>query len=230
MKLAKNVALLPITREGMGAVNLVLAWDDKHLVLVDAGLPGQIDEIKDAIANEGFRAENLTHLILTHQDWDHLGCVSDFLNLAPNLQVIAHEKEAPYIDGREMPIKLSGRLERYDELTEAERASTDWWRNLYENSPIKITLQVQDGHTLPICGGIKLVHVPGHTPGHLAVYFQESRIIVCGDAANLNEGKIVGSNPIYTQDMALAEKSLEKIKSHDISGIVTYHTGFLALN
>jgi len=229
MRLAQNIALLPITREGMGSLNLVLAWDDNNLVLIDAGVPGQADMIAQAIAGEGFRAEDLTHLIITHQDWDHVGSVSDLMKLAPALKVVAHADEAPCIDGRVLPIKLAARLEQYDNLPEEHRAGVDNWKNTYTNSPIPVNIQVQDGQVLPICGGIEIVHVPGHTPGHICAYFKESRIIVCGDAANVKDGGLMGSNPIHTHDMVMAEKSLEKIKEYDLSGVVAYHTGFLAI-
>ena len=228
MKLAKNVALLPIGREGAGKLNLVLAWDESHLILIDAGVPGQTDAIAKAIADQGFRAEDLTHIFITHQDWDHVGCVNDLKKLAPSLKVVAHTYEAPYIDGRVQPIKLAARLEQYDSMSQEQQEMVDSWKHIYANSPIPVTDPVQDGQVFPICGGIEIVHVPGHTPGHIAVYFQESKIIVVGDAANIKDGKLVGSNPVFTHDMALADKSVDKIKGYDLSGIVTYHTGFLS--
>jgi glyoxylase-like metal-dependent hydrolase (beta-lactamase superfamily II) len=230
MKLAENVALLPISREGMGNLNLVLTWDKNNLVLIDAGLPGQADAIAEAIAGEGFRATNLTHIVITHQDWDHIGSVADIRKLAPKVKIVAHVDEAPYLDGRTMPIKLAARLEQYNKLPEDARAGIDRWKDLYENAPIQVAEQVRDGQVLPMCGGIEIVHVPGHTPGHIAVYLKESRIIVCGDAANVKDGQVVGSNPIHTHDLDLAEKSLSKIKSYNISGLVAYHTGFLAID
>ena len=227
MKLAQNVALLPAKRDGMGSLNLVLTWDDdKNLALIDAGLPGQIDEIAGLIADAGFCAEDLTHIIITHQDLDHIGCVGDLLKLAPGAKVVAHVEEAPYIDGRQTQIKVAARLEKYDTYTEEEKASIDYWKNF---PPIAITDEVVDGQILPICGGIEIVHVPGHTPGHIALYLKESRIIVCGDAINIRDGQIVGSNPVHTFDMELADKSMEKIKGYDLGGAVAYHTGFLAL-
>jgi len=228
MKLAQNVALLPITREGMGNLNLVLAWDNKHLVLVDAGVPGQEGAIAEAIANAGFNTEDLTHIIITHQDWDHVGSISGLMKLAPTAKIVAHVEEAPYIDGRKLPIKLAARLEQYDSLPKEQRAGVDDWKNNYDTSPIHVTEQVQDGQVLPICGGVEIVHVPGHTPGHIAVYFRESRIIVCGDAANIRDGVLVGSNPIHTHDMEMADRSLEKIKGYDLCGVVAYHTGYMA--
>ena len=229
MKLAQNIALLPISREGMGKLNLVLAWDDKNLVLIDAGLPGQTDDIVKAIEDEGFQAANLTHIIITHQDWDHIGCVRDLQKIAPALRVVAHIDEAPYIDGRTVPIKLAARLTEYDTMTEEQKAGIDRWKDMHENFPITVHEQVQDGQVLPICGGIEIAHVPGHTPGHIAVYLKESRIIVVGDAANIKDGEVVGSNPIHTYDMKQADESLGKIKECDLNGVVAYHTGFLTL-
>lgn len=229
MKLANNMTLLPIAREGMGSLNLVLAWDEQNLILVDAGLPGQTESIIEAIAAEGFRAEDLSHIFITHQDWDHIGCVADLQKLAPNLRVVAHTDEAPYIDGRTMPIKLTARLKEYETMTEEQKAGVDRWKSICENSPIAIHEEVQDSQVFMMCGGIEVVHTPGHTPGHIALYFKESRIIVVGDAANIKDGKVVGFNPIFINDMEQAEESVEKIKGYDLSGIVAYHTGFLAL-
>ena len=61
----------------IGGVNLVLAWDENNLVLIDTGFPGQTDDIVKAIANAGFKAKELTHIIITHQDWGHIGCLMD---------------------------------------------------------------------------------------------------------------------------------------------------------
>ena len=230
MKLAKNVALLPIKNgEGGDRFSLTLTWDDNNLVLVDAGFPGQTDEIVQAIADEGFNAENLTHIIITHHDWDHVGCVPDLQKISPNLRIIAHVDEAPYLDGRELPIKVAARLKEYDSLPEDTRSFFDSWKESYENNPIYVTDQVKDGEMLPICGGIELIHVPGHTPGHIVAYLHESRIMICGDAANVDSGRLVGANPIHTQDLELADKSLEKIKAYDVTGYIAYHTGYLPI-
>ena len=228
MKIADNVALLPINTE-IGVLSLVLTWDDENLVLIDACVPGLVDDVVQAIKAEGFDAGSLTHVILTHQDYDHIGCVTALQKIAPSLNVIVHEDEARYIDGRVLPIKLAERLVHLDVLPDEIRASTELWRDSYYNDKITIHNEVRDGQVLPICGGIEIVHVPGHTPGHIALYLCKSRIMVCGDAANIEDGKLIGSNPIYTQNMEQANKSLDKIKSFDTSCIVTYHGGLLKI-
>jgi len=225
MKLAQNAALLPVS--GKSSTSLVLTWDENNLVLIDAGYPGHVNDIAAAIAAQGFDVKNLTHIILTHQDLDHVGCVSDLQKLAPNLKVLAHIDEAPYIDGRQLPIKLAERLANYDNLTDDQRIAADNWKKIYETNPITIAETVAEGQILPICGGIEIVHTPGHTPGHIVLYLKDSRIMVCGDAVNVKNGKLIGSNPIFTFDMAQAEASFEKIKAHGAVGFVAYHGGYI---
>ena len=229
MKISENIALITLGRQGGSDMSLVLAWDESNLVLIDAGVPGQTEDIATAISDLGFKAENLTHMIITHQDFDHVGCVADLKKLAPNMQVIAHAEESPYIDGRKLPIKLDARLAEYDSLLNVDRAFVDAWKNMYEKNPVPIDYEVHDGEVFDICGGLEFVHVPGHTPGHIAVYLVESKIIVCGDAANIKDGEVVGSNPIYTQNMDMANESLEKIVGYELNGLVAYHGGYVAL-
>ncbi|MCL2014975.1 MAG: MBL fold metallo-hydrolase [Defluviitaleaceae bacterium] len=228
MKLAPNAAILPI-RNGQGG-NLVLAWDDTNLVLIDAGYPNDFDEITQAIAAEGFNAANLTHLIITHQDWDHVGCIAELQKIAPKMQIYAHSDELEYLDGTTNPIKLANMLAKYETLDDGGKDFCNMWKNFYANQKIGKITAVADKETWEICGGIEFVHVPGHTPGHIAPYLQASKILVCGDAANIHDGQMVGSNPVYTHDMPLAEKSLAKMQSYPLSGIVAYHGGFLAIS
>lgn len=228
--ISPNAAILPIPRKDARELNLVLVWnEDKELVLIDAGLPGQSKLIAQAIADTGFRIEELTHIILTHQDLDHVGSVKDLMKFAPGLKVIAHEEEAPYIDGSKIPIKLAAQLEVYDTLTDKQKSGVDKWKSIYEANPIPVSESVKDKQILNLCGGIEVVHTPGHTPGHIALYLMESRVMVCGDAANIENGTLTGSNPIYTHDMKQADESLEKIKSYNVSGYITYHSGFLGV-
>ncbi|MCL2407524.1 MAG: MBL fold metallo-hydrolase [Defluviitaleaceae bacterium] len=227
MRIAENIKMLPIG--GQGVVNLVLAWDDANLVLIDAGFPGQIGRVVAAVEEAGFAVERLTHLIITHQDWDHIGCINDLQKLAPNMNVISHETEAPYIDGRKTPIKLAARLADYENLSDEMKKRCDMQNEFHGANKITVHQTVTDGDILPVCGGLEVVHTPGHTPGHIVVLFRESRIMAVGDAANIKDGSLIGPNPVHTFDMPLAETSLEKIKSFNPKGVVAYHGGFLEM-
>jgi len=230
MKIGENVALLtlPSPIPGVTAhINLVLTWDEHNLVLIDSGFPGQIDMIKQAIAEEGFSAKNLTHLIITHQDLDHIGCMKDLLQIAPNMQIMTHCDEAPYLDGRKVPIKLAAALENYDNIPEEHKQGVDQGKQIYQQLQLKFHKELQDKEVLPVCEGIEIIHTPGHTPGHIVLFLQKSRILVCGDAANIKDNQISEPNPTYTHDMNLGLKSLDKIKEFPKNGLVAYHGGYL---
>jgi len=228
MRIAPNVAMLPILENGPAYP--VLLWDEDNLVLIDAGFPGQTDAIIKAISGEGQRAENLTHIIVTHQDWDHIGCIMDLQKLAPRAKVLAYEDEAPYIDGKKTPIKLVARLANYDALSEETRAKLDWQKEYYASTHITVAETLSAGMVLHLCGGIKVIHTPGHVPGHIALLLKESNIMVCGDSLNIKDGQIQILNPSSNYDNEQAIASIEKIKSYHPSGIVGYHGGFLKLD
>ena len=228
MKITDNIAMIEIGGNG-SYIYPTLIWDDNHLVLVDAGFPGQTELIKQAITEAGFNAGDLTEIIITHQDMDHVGCVPDLLKLAPNVKVLTHIDEAPYIDGRKTPIKLAAMLDKYDSLDDGTKAWCDKMMAALPNWRIMTDQFLTDREVLPYCGGIEIVHTPGHTPGHICLYLRESRIMVGGDALNIADGQMTGPNPQHTYDMELGLKSLEKAKSFDISGLISYHCGFLKM-
>jgi glyoxylase-like metal-dependent hydrolase (beta-lactamase superfamily II) len=92
-----------------------------------------------------------------------------------------------------------------------------------------ITDKVVDGDLLPICGGIEVIHSPGHTPGHIGLFLKKSGLLVGGDALNVGDGKLVGANPAHSLDMELAGASFEKLKGYGAKGVVAYHGGVLRL-
>ena len=66
--------------------------------LVDAGLPGQEDAIATSLAEVGLRVRDLARIVITHQDIDHVGSLHGMVE-ASGARVLAHEIEAPFIDG-----------------------------------------------------------------------------------------------------------------------------------
>ena len=39
-----------------------------------------------------------------------------------------------------------------------------------------------DGQVLPVAGGLRVVHTPGHSPGHVSLLHQPSGLLITGDA------------------------------------------------
>jgi len=232
MKIAENVQVLNIPRqagETTTYLSIVLTWDDDNLVLIDAGLPKMGTAIADAIENAGFNVKNLTHIIITHQDFDHIGSVNELKAMAPDAKVLAHKDEAQYMDGRRLQIRLQQAQKRMgDNPTDQQKVEFEQQKQNMQSFLFKTDQELAGGEILPICGGIEIIHTPGHMPGHIVLYLQQSKVFVCGDAENVRDGKLIGPNPDYTIDMELARQSLEKLKKYSLTGIVAYHGGYIS--
>ena len=59
--------------------------------------------------------------------------------------------------------------------------------------------------------GMQVLHTPGHTPGHIALFDELTSTLVAGDAMNGRDGGVTGANPNFTPDMATAGESIKKM-------------------
>lgn len=205
-KIAEGVAMLSLQMTPEMIIHPVVLWDDKDVILVDTGMPGQLDLIKEQMAEAGAPFEKLTRVILTHQDMDHIGGLPGILDAAEGpIEVLAHALDKPYIEGEKRMIKSR------PDMTPP-------------TAPVDRT--VEDGEVLPYLGGITVVFTPGHTPGHISLYLNKHRILLTGDAiVSDGEGKLLGPNEAFTPDLPEALRSIKKFANHDIETAVCYHGG-----
>ncbi len=215
MKISEHVDMLKI--QGENGCCPVIVHDANNLIIVDTGYPLQINLMKEAIEQCGYRLEDINKIIFTHQDIDHIGCAKELIKISPNIEVMAHEEEAPYIDGRLVPIKLAN-LDINNPFYNQLKAG-------FDNRRIKIDRELKDGDFFSICGGIEIIHTPGHTPGHICIYIHDDKVLIAGDALNLDNGKLAGANPQYSENMMQANESIKKLYNYEIETVMTYHGG-----
>ncbi|MBI2987936.1 MAG: MBL fold metallo-hydrolase [Deltaproteobacteria bacterium] len=55
---------------------------------------------------------------------------------------------------------------------------------------------VKGGEVLPDCGGIRILHTPGHTPGSISLYLPRAKTLIAGDAI-LSAGEHLIPSPHY---------------------------------
>lgn len=227
MKITKNVEMLEIAMPQSGdKMHPVLVWDEKDLILFDTGLPGQLELIRSEVAKTGHRLEDITKIILTHHDVDHIGNAKLIAKFGA--KIMASKMETPYIQGDLTSPKIEKMKERMETLSPEEKMFFDRMFATFPELYVHVDEQVRNNEVLPYCGGIEVVPTPGHTPGHTAYFLKESKVLIAGDAANIADGKLTGPSKRNSLDMQEAEKSFENLKKLDYDFIVCYHGGLFA--
>ena len=219
MRIANGVYVLPIPRspqEAESYLNLTLILDEENgTTLVDAGLPDQTEAIGAALTEAGISVRDLRRIILTHQDLDHIGSGAALVRQS-GARVLAHAADAPYIEGELRPLKPTPEmLEQRPQMREV----------LQRLEPVGVDESLEDGEHLDLAGGIRVIFTPGHTPGHLSLYLERSKVLVAGDALTAAGGRLNGPNPSATLDTGEAAQSVGRLAKLDVQTVVCYHGG-----
>lgn len=213
-----------------GAVNdaiypVVLCGGD-HCVLVDCGYVGALSNIEEALHHNGLSPEAITHIILTHQDHDHIGAAAAFKQKHSHVRILAPADEAPYISGCRKSLRLEQAEQLQRELpAEQQEFGRAFCSLLRCVEPVQIDQLLQEDELLSFCGGCQVLATPGHTPGHISLYLSEFDLLISGDAMALDQGRPVLANPQYTLDLKKATTSMHRLLSHPARTIICYHGG-----
>ena len=229
MKEASGFVMLDIPANIMGRSDLIhptLIWDQETVILVDAAFPGQSAQIRQAIEAEGVPFEKLNLVILTHHDIDHIGGLAGLIKESPiPIKVLAHQEEKAYIQGDKPPLKLAQLEANLDAQPEAMKSIYEKLKAGFESSRVGVDQTLTDGERLPYCGGITVIHTPGHTLGHICLYLEKDKTLIAGDALAVRDGVLTNSPLSTNYDMSLYKRSLEKLAQYDIEQVICYHGG-----
>ena len=225
MNVAPGVEMLALPIEMMGGrlIHPTVIWDAHDVVLVDTGVPGSAVPIREACEQAGIPIDRLNHIILTHDDIDHIGSLGVIVHEATGpIEVLAHQAEVATIEsGR--PAKMTP--ERLASMPVNMREIFETVLETMKMQAVRITHPLAGDERLPYCGGIRVIHTPGHTVGHICLYLEQSRTLVAGDALNVDGGVLRPSSSALSHDARQAVASLQQLAAFDIATVICYHGG-----
>lgn len=208
------------------SIHPVILKDTKEMVLIDCGFPGFLPKIKESAMAQNVNIDNLTKVVVTHQDIDHIGSLGELKRVYPAIQIFAHATEIPSINGEKEPIKMKKLREMLDNLPESQKEAMNARLRLHSDyEPVDVDEALHDHDVFSWCGKVEIISTPGHTPGHICLYLHEFKTLIAGDALFLQNGELVISLPMFTYDMEQAKKSVKKLLDYDIEKIICYHGG-----
>ena len=204
----------------------VIASDAKHTVLIDAGFPGQLPLIQETAEKAGIALENLTHIVITHHDMDHVGSLAALKRTFPRAQVVSSAIEADYINGSKKSPRLEIAEQKVALLPTAEQQGALVYEQMLKSvERVEVDKIFKEDELLPCFGGVLIISTPGHLPGHISLYFEKEKTLIAGDAMTMENGKVAMANPQHTLNIQQARESVQKFLKYDIEKIICYHGG-----
>ena len=88
---------------------------------------------------------------------------------------------------------------------------------------MKVDLAFEDGQLLPMLGGIRVIHTPGHTEGSSCLYVQEEKLLIVGDALPYRFRRLGFPYRWTTKNPKQARESIQKLVPHDFELICSSH-------
>ncbi|WP_019394124.1 MBL fold metallo-hydrolase [Priestia filamentosa] len=202
---------------------------NKELTLVDTGYTNFLTLIESEILKNGYEVNNLKNIIITHYDEDHVGSLYEFKEKYPWITIIASEIESKYISGELKAERLVQAEELLENMSNEDIEFGKWFIQQLKNlKPVLINKKVNDGDVI-LDNECRVVATPGHTSGHISLYFPRLKSIITGDAAVKENHELVIANPQFCLNVEKAEQSLIKIKNLKAENYYCYHGGKFTL-
>lgn len=217
MRLAPN-----LHRIGNDIVAAHLVVTPEGITLVDAGLPGHWKDLVTELADLGRPLADIRGVVLTHGDSDHIG-FAERLREEQGVPVFVHSRDADRARGGDKPktkmgAKRVGSMVRFLAYALSKRG----WRTTY----LRQVTEVADGDVLPLPGSPRVIALPGHSPGSIAVHVPAADAVFVGDALT-TRNVLTGSTGIqpapFTDDPSAALDSLGRLTGIEAGWVLPGH-------
>ncbi|WP_263622616.1 MBL fold metallo-hydrolase [Halobacillus halophilus] len=198
----------------------------REWVLVDCGIGHYAKRIIEA-AQKRYGSTPPQAIILTHGHFDHVGSAKKLADHW-NVPIYVHPQEMDYVTGkRDYPVgdaTVGGGL--FSILSP-----------FFPTDPVDLSQYIyplpKDG-SIPFLQGWRTIHTPGHTPGHVALFRDEDRTLISGDAfitvkqessmaVFIQHQHVHGPPAYFTHNWEEAERSVKKLSALQPRVAITGH-------
>jgi glyoxylase-like metal-dependent hydrolase (beta-lactamase superfamily II) len=202
VQLATGVWRIPTV--GSSAVNSFAVLDDDGTVaLIDTGLKGAPKRLLAALSLMGKRPADVSKILLTHAHGDHVGGAAT-MREHTGAPVHIGEHDAGFLrDGKRPPIDTTRPLGKVFSYFGTKIPACE------------VDATLREGDVVAVGGGIRVLHTPGHSPGHCSFLLERPGILITGDALFNWRSKIAYSIAAFCSNAAMSKDTAERLGEVD---------------
>ena len=209
-------------RIGNNIVAAYLIVTDEGVTVVDAGLAGHFAELTAELTGMGRSLGDIRGVILTHGDTDHIG-FAERLRRDHGVPVFVHGADAARARGEFKPKPSWGRV-KLGPIT-----SFLWYASRkggLRTTYLTEVTEIEDGQVLDLPGAPRIVGLPGHSPGSIAVYSAVADAVFVGDGLTTRHVLTGAQGPQpapFTDDPDQALTSLSRLEELRATWVLPGH-------
>ena len=204
-------------------VNSYLIVEGNEATVIDAGLPADHRALLAELDSLGLALGAVKALLLTHGDTDHIGFAKWLWEEAG---VPAHIHADDVTRARlEVKKPNSG----WGPVKLRPVAGFLWYAARHgglRTVAVGEVMTYADGEVLDVPGSPRIIHIPGHTPGSVAVHVPAADALFLGDAMTTRNVLTGAEGPQpapFTLDSAQARTSLDRLEGLDATWVLPGH-------
>lgn len=197
-------------------LNAYLIRGQSGFTLVDAGLKGFHRHVERALTTLGGSWGDLKRIVITHAHPDHVGALP-MLQQKTNATTCAHRLDAPIIRGDwPMAYPQPQELGLFGRLLQAQMRT-------FTLHPARVDVELIDGQTLQDAAGAQVLHLPGHSHGHIGLYLPEERTLIGGDLVMRMPWGLTLPLRAASPDWAAVKQSIQKAADLPLENLLLGH-------
>ena len=200
-----------------GFVSMFLLKGEKSM-LIDAGVPGQIERVQKGLAAAGVQPNEIDLLLFTHGHFDHIGLAQEIVELS-GAKTAIHQREKDWLETGVAPMPPGATL---------------WGKFLMSlmnfvpkmtvpGTPVDIELE-DEGFSLSEYGiPGEVIYTPGHTLGSMSILLEGGEAIVGDLAMSAKFLRLTPGIPIFADDVSQIKPSWKKLLDKGAKTIYPAH-------
>ncbi|NEM91039.1 MBL fold metallo-hydrolase [Galbitalea soli] len=207
-------------------VAMYLLEGSERALLFDTGITASVEEtLLPHLAEIGFDLARLHWVISSHCDFDHTGGNAAIVAAAPHVELLAGELDVPLTEDLEVLIEQRYGEFRHSDGFDDPPETTAYIREAAAVAPV--TRALRGGEEFDLGDRvIRVLHTPGHSDGHLALWDERNAALIIGDATLGTTVPTASGDPAFPptyRDTDPYLATIELFRGYDAELLLTAH-------